>query len=75
MKLVQERKDGRGVRLEPEQAAHSTGKHLFIGGSAGRPQSNRAIISSLAMGVKLSMSRPRDASSARRCCGTSRLLS
>jgi len=38
-------------------------------------QSNRAIISSFVIGVKLSISRPLDPSEARMCCGTKRWLS
>lgn len=38
-------------------------------------QSNRAIISSFVIGVRLSMSRPLAANEARICCGTKRWLS
>jgi hypothetical protein len=38
-------------------------------------QSNRAIISSFVIGVKLSISRPLAAKEARMCCGTKRWLS
>lgn len=49
-------------------------KSIFFNTPHHMPQSNLAIISSFVIGVKLSISRPRAAKSARTCCGTSREL-
>ena len=62
-------------RLIPELNFWALGKTLFIEILQEGLQSNLAIISAFAIGVKLSISRPRPARPARMCWGTSRLFS
>jgi hypothetical protein len=55
----------------PRANYRETGKNLFINHRLDQSQSSRAIISSFAIGAKLSISRPRAARAERICGGTS----